>query len=84
MKYLSSDPFTIPQPSKVTCCLRCVYGTGDHAEWCPERMLQDMKATHDSRDLRHYIVEVPRNAAMPEYVEERASRVLAGLRLSRI
>lgn len=26
--------FTIPPPGRVTACEACVYGRGEHAEWC--------------------------------------------------
>lgn len=31
-----SDKLTFPPPSKVTACEACVYGKGEHAEWCRE------------------------------------------------
>ncbi len=37
MKYLSSAPFSVGQSGKSTACEKCVYGSGVHADWCPER-----------------------------------------------
>ena len=37
MKYLQST-FTIPPPERVTCCEACVYGRGEHADWCGRRL----------------------------------------------
>lgn len=34
MKYLGKTPFTVGQPAKSTACERCVYGRGQHADWC--------------------------------------------------
>ena len=36
MKYLDKS-FTVGQPSTTAmACERCVYGRGEHAEWCPK------------------------------------------------
>ena len=28
------------QPDAARCCERCVFGTGEHAAWCPLRVLE--------------------------------------------
>jgi hypothetical protein len=36
MMYLQKS-FTVPAaPKKIMACERCVYGSGQHAPWCPE------------------------------------------------
>jgi hypothetical protein len=38
MMYLQKS-FTVPAaPEKINCCEKCVYGSGQHAPWCPEVM----------------------------------------------
>jgi len=38
MKYLQTS-FTMPQakPDPAMCCDACVFGRGEHAEWCPQK-----------------------------------------------
>lgn len=40
MRYLSSAPFSIGPAAKSTACEKCVWGTGDHAEWCIEHGIE--------------------------------------------
>lgn len=36
MKYLQSSFSVAHQAKTLNCCERCVYGRGEHAEWCPD------------------------------------------------
>lgn len=30
--------FALTNPEKCTACIKCVYGNGEHAEWCEKRL----------------------------------------------
>ncbi len=68
MKYLGSEPFSLPRPSKVMAgtCEKCVYGSGEHDPNCRVVRLAIINAWRDGspqedrilipwvNDVRHY------------------------------
>ena len=35
--------FALTNPEKCRACIKCVYGNGEHAEWCEKRLPFDLK-----------------------------------------
>jgi hypothetical protein len=35
--FIRGPRFALRSTEKVRACIRCVYGNGDHAEWCPQK-----------------------------------------------
>jgi hypothetical protein len=44
---LTSRPY---QPNPAKCCEACAFGGGNHAHWCKEKRIEEMKA--DGRKMR--------------------------------
>lgn len=35
--FIKGPRFALRNPEKCTACIKCVYGNGEHAEWCEKR-----------------------------------------------